>query len=72
MKYIIFHNGIILSQIITDNIVAAAKRGKITEAGKKVLLVPDKRHGSPNAAGYYDFSPTKIKECIPLKSLCLG
>ena len=46
MKYLIFNPslpGEPLDQIITDNILAAARRGKITDAGKLVHLVPDKR-----------------------------
>ena len=71
MQYVIFHKGQILNQIITDNIIAAAKRGKITEAGKKVMLVPDKRKGPKDSCGYRLFGSVKKNECIPLKSLVL-
>ena len=69
MKYLIFNNGQILDQVITDNIISAAKRGEITEAGKKVLLVPAKRRGVANSAGYRQFGSVKKKECIPLINL---
>jgi hypothetical protein len=71
MKYLIFNNGQILNQIITDNIVSAARRGKITPKGKKVMLVPDKRTGMPDVSGYRHFKPVKKNECLPLKNLAL-
>ena len=46
MKYVIFNPkmpGEILDPIITENIINAAKRGKVTDAGKNIMLVPDKR-----------------------------
>ena len=69
MKYLIFSDGQIVDQVITDNIIAAAKRGKITEAGKKVQLVPDKRRGPKTSTGYQHFDSVKKKECIPLINL---
>ena len=45
MKYVAWHNGQLLPDTILDNIIAAAKRGKITETGKDLLLVPDTRYG---------------------------
>jgi hypothetical protein len=39
MKYAIFWKGDVLNQVIADNIIAAAKRGKITTEGKKLNLV---------------------------------
>ena len=71
MKYVIFHNGQILNQVIADNIIAAAKRGKITEAGKKLMLVPDRRTGMPDVSGYRLFGSVKQNECLPLKNLVL-
>ena len=71
MQYVIFHKDQILNQIITDNIIAAAKRGKITEAGKKIMLVPDKRTGPPNSCGYRHFKSVKQNERLPLKNLVL-
>ena len=58
-------------QIITDNIIGAARRGKITTAGKKVMLVPDKRTGTANSCGYRHFKSVKKNECLKLKNLTL-
>jgi hypothetical protein len=71
MKYLIFNNGQILNQIITDNIVSAARRGKITPKGKKVMLVPDKRTGTANSCGYRHFGSVKKNECLKLSSMTL-
>ena len=77
MKYVIFHPnlpGEILDPIITDNIINAAKRGKITEAGKKLMLVPDKRGSKRDKSGkrFNGYSSVKKSECLPLSSLVLA
>ena len=69
LQYAIFRKGFVLDKVITDNIIAAAKRGKITEAGKKVLLVPDKRHGETDSRGLQDWGRVRRAECILLKNL---
>ena len=69
MKYVIFHNGQIVDQTITDNIIAAARRGKITPKGEEVMLVPDKRKGPKDARGYRKFGSVKKSECVPLANL---
>ena len=69
MKYVIFHKGHILDRIVTDNIIGAAKRGLITDAGKKTMLVPDKRIGPKTTTGLQHFNSVKQKECIPLINL---
>ena len=69
MKYLIFNNGQILDQIITDNIIGAARRGKITDKGGKTLLVPDKRKGPKTSTGLQDFGSVKKKECLSLINL---
>lgn len=69
MKYAIFVDGLVLDDIITENLIAAAKRGKITTAGKKLMLVPDKRYGPPDVSGRRLWKRTKNSECIPLINL---
>ena len=76
MKYIIFNPSIPgepLNQIIADNIIAAARRGKITETGKKLMLVPDKRGRwrDKSRIQFYGYSSVKKVECLPMKSLVL-
>ncbi len=74
MKYLIFDPrlpGTPLPDAITNNIIEAAKRGKITPEGEKLILVPDKRYGMTDARGIRMMKRTKKSECIPLKALAL-
>ena len=61
-------------RLVPDNtlrwIIEAAKRGKITEAGKQLMLVPDTRHGPADAGGLREMSRVRRSDCIPLTSLC--
>ena len=77
MKYIIFNPSVPgepLDKVITDNIISAARRGKITEAGKKLMLVPDRRGEmrDKNKIRFKGYGSVKKPECLPLKSLALG
>lgn len=77
MKYLIFNPslpGEPLDPIITDNIIAAAKRGKITKAGERLMLVPDKRGQKRDKSGirFTGYGSVRKSECVPLKSLSLG
>lgn len=67
MKYVAWHNGQLLPDVILDNIIAAAKRGKITELGKKLLLVPDRRYGRSDESGLRLMKRVKNSECKTLK-----
>lgn len=77
MKYLIFNPslpGEPLNPIITSNIIAAAKRGKITDAAMDIVLVPDKRgqKRDKNGVRFTGYGSVKKSECLPLKSLALG
>ena len=39
--YIAFHNGMLISDHVLDNIIDAARRGLMTKAGENLLLIPD-------------------------------
>ena len=69
MKFVAWRNGQLLPDTILENIIAAAKRGKITEAGKKLLLVPDTRYGNSGSNGLRLMKPVKRHECISLDRL---
>ena len=63
MKYVAWHNGQLLPDVILENIISAASRGKITEAGKKLLLVPDRRYGKKDETGLQSMRHVKRHEC---------
>jgi len=69
MKFVAWRNGQLLPDTILDNIIAAAKRGKITEAGKKLLLVPDTRYGRPGDKNLQLMKPTNRDDCTTLDRL---
>ena len=72
MKYIAFnpdHPGVLIPDIVLANIIDAALRGKMTEAGEKLLLLPDKRHGAADSSGLRLMRRVKKSECITLKRL---
>ena len=57
MNYVAFdkdHN--IIEGDTLEWIVSLAKLGYITEAGKKLVLIPDTRFGSPDIAGLREFA----------------
>jgi hypothetical protein len=64
MKYLLMQDGFVLDQVITDNIIAAAKRGKITPKGQEMLLIPDTRKKGL-------FPSVKQKDCLKLRNLTL-
>lgn len=71
MRYVIFWppgSGNILGEDVTQNIIEAAKRGKITQMGENVLLVPDRRYGK-TVAGLQMFGSVKRRDCIRLVDL---
>ena len=70
MKYVIFHPdrpGFLLDEIIQDNIIAAAKRGKTTPDGEKLILVPDKKASSKGPDGSRSLARVRNSECMTLK-----
>ena len=78
VEYRIFlENGFILDETIQENIIAAAKRGKITEKGTGLVLTPyvrkrNRRGGVlPDAGGFHELESVKKKDCIRLESLVM-
>lgn len=85
MQYVIFHDGQVLPELITENIIKAARRGLITRVGEKLLLVPDTRFGGSDIFGLREFANGQVlnkgssrqrrlprlskADCIPLKNL---
>jgi hypothetical protein len=69
MKYVAWHNGQLLPDTTLENIIAAAKRGKITEAGKDLTLYPDRRHGRPDESGLRLMRRTKQHEGRKLSAM---
>ncbi len=67
MKYVAWHSGQLLSDTILDNIIHAAKRGKMTDLAKKLLLVPDRRYGRSDEYGLRPMKRVKKSECKTLK-----
>ena len=72
IQYLIMIDGQIIDQTITDNIVNAARRGLITEAGKNTFLIPDRRGEFRDKGGirFKGFGRVKQSDCIPLYSFC--
>jgi hypothetical protein len=66
MKYVAWYNGQLLPDVILGNILAAAERGLMTEAGSKLLLVPDRRYGRPDETGLKTMKSVKKWECVTL------
>ncbi len=67
MKYLAWYKGKLLSDIILTNIISAAERGLMTEAGKQLILVPDRRYGSADAFGLRLMKRVKKSECVSLE-----
>ena len=74
MKYVLLMDGQVLDQTITDNILDAARRGKVTPKAKDLLLVPDKRgtHKDKNGVKFKGFASVKKQECLRLGNLVLS
>lgn len=58
-----------LDEAILENIINAAKRGKMTPEGEKLVLVPDTRHGRKDESGLRMMKRTKKSDCRTLKQL---
>ena len=79
IEYRIFlRDGFILDEVIQENIIGAARRGKVTPLGEKLVLTPHVRSTDrrgkllpPDVSGFYQLEPVKKKDCIPLKSFSL-
>ena len=69
MNYVAWHNGQLLPDTILENIIDAAKRGKITEAGSKLVLVPDTRYGRLGEKNLKMMKYPKQHECVGLSQL---
>ena len=85
MKYVAFdknHN--LIDPVTLDWMITFAKMGKITEAGKKIILIPDTRFGESDVSGLREFAngqtvgtgkrarklpKIRKKDCIPLVNL---
>lgn len=86
MKYVAFdENHNIIEGPTLDWIITLAKQGKITEKGRKLVLIPDTRFGEKDSTGLREFANGQIlnkgrkserrmkriykKDCIPLLNL---
>ena len=68
-KYIAFHNGALLPDLVLDWIIDAALRGKMTQSGANLLLIPDTRTGPPDASGLRHIGKFRKADCLTLKQL---
>ena len=68
-KYIAFHNGHLLPDVILEWIIDAALRGKMTPSGEKLLLIPDTRKGPEDPSGLRSIGKFRKSDCITLKQL---
>jgi hypothetical protein len=67
MDYIAFHNNNIIPENVLNLIMDQAKRGKMTDAAKKLLLIPDKRKGRDRTgSGLREMGSVKRSECLTL------
>jgi len=71
MKFIAFHNGNLIPDNILDLIIDQAKRGKMTDAAKKLILIPDKRRGKTDVSGLREIASVKRRDCITLSRYSL-
>ncbi len=69
--YIAFHNGVLISDHVLDNIIDAAKRGLMTKAGESLLLIPDTRQGPADVLGLRHIGKFRKADCLTLKQLIL-
>ena len=72
IQYLVMINGHVIDQTITDNILNAARRGLITEAGKNTFLIPDRRGQFRDKSGirFKGFGRVTKSDCLPLYSFC--
>jgi hypothetical protein len=67
--YIAFYKGHLIRDHILDNIIGAARRGLMTEAGEHLLLMPDTRRGPADVSGLREIGPFRKSDCLTLKQL---
>ena len=68
-KYIAFHNGRLLPDLTLAWIIDAAIRGKMTQAGANLLLIPDTRQGPADSFGLRHIGKFRKADCLTLKQL---
>ncbi len=68
-KYIAFHNGRLLPDLTLAWIIDAAIRGKMTQAGANLLLIPDTRQGPADSFGLRHIGKFRKSDCLTVKQL---
>lgn len=75
-KYVAFYpdrSGVLIPDDVLRKIMDAAKRGLMTEASKKLILVPDTRYGrTDESAGMRTMKSVKKVDCVTLEELYRG
>ena len=74
-RYVAFYPdrpSVLIPDDILQNIIEAAKRGRMTEAGKNLRLVPDTRYERANDAGMKAMKSVKKRDCLTLGELYRG
>ena len=75
-RYVAFHPdrpGFLIPDDILRNIMAAAERGLMTDAGRKLILVLDTRHGrTDESAGMRTMKSLEKGDCVTLAELYRG
>jgi len=64
--------GILIPDETLRIIMDGARRGLMTEAGKKLILVPDTRYNRANDAGMQSMQSVSKKNCVTLGELYRG
>ncbi len=70
-KFIAFYKGYLISDSILVWILDAARRGKMTQAGANLLLIPDTRQGPADSSGLRHIGKFRKADCLTLKQLVL-
>jgi len=68
-KFIAFYKGQLISDSILVWILDAARRGKMTQAGASLLLIPDTRQGPADSSGLRHIGKFRKADCLTLKQL---
>ena len=68
-KFIAFYKGHLISDSILEWILDAARRGKMTQAGANLLLIPDTRQGPADSSGLRHIGKFRKSDCLTLKQL---
>lgn len=74
-RYVAFYPdrpGLLIPDDLLRNIIEAAKRGQMTKAGRKLILVPDTRYGRTGDAGMRTMKSVKKGDCVTLGELYRG